>query len=97
VQLQSLERDASVLCVEAKQERPQLWLLKDEFDRLTRGILGGFQYERAQQLGLNAAVWSSYRTAARPLSAEFIATAMRLLPNVPVSDYVTTDRTEVPA
>lgn len=99
LQLHLLLSNASVLCVEAKQERPQLWLLREPFDRYASRIPAvrrlKFDYEVADLLGLHPTVWSLYRTGARPVPAEFIAMAIKLMPRVPVTKYVTTTKPEV--
>lgn len=90
-----------MLCVEAKSERPQLWLLREPFDRYAskRPKLRGakFDYEVAERLGIHPTVWSLYRTGARPVPAEFIAMAIELMPRVPVTKYLTTTKPEVSA
>lgn len=75
--------------MQAKGDRLQLWLRTDAFDRLARNVLGEIkQHEIAERLGIHKTTWSQYRTGSRPLNSEFVAAAMDLFPDVPMTHYV---------
>lgn len=77
--------------MDAKEDRQRLWLVTEEFDRLVRAWWGDIpQYDVAQRLGVNTTTWSSYRTGARPLSSEFVASVMALFPHVPTTTWLRT-------